>query len=666
MAGLTGGHRRRARLTLVGLAIALAGSVSAAAQTPPDTSPRAPSDATEPRRVRVTGVRFTGVKSVNERQLRAALATRESSRWPWGRRHYFSRTDFQDDLRRIRAFYADHGYPRARVDSYDIDLNGEKDGVAIRFHVDEGEPVRLDSVDTFGFDVLPDRARRVLQEQITLQSGQVRTRPALDQARDLALNALREAGYPYARVSILESPGKAPMTVAVILAAESGQTASFGPLAIRGNHRIGEDVIRRQLAFGPGDSFKFSRVLESQRRLYGLELFDFVNFSIPDLESQPKEVPVTLNLTEGKHRRVQGGIGYGTEEMARVSGRWRTVNFLGGGRSASVEGKWSSLDRGLRGNVGLPYFFSPSYRLDAQLQQWHSNEPAYDLLTRGGRATISRDVVRRDEFGRMRSATRGSLTFVDEYESYTISEEALADPTFRDDLIALGLDPETSEGRGTLVAVALALRHDTVGNLLDARRGYVAAMHLEQAGRVLGGDWQYTETTLEGRHYLTLGRWGVLATMARGGAIVAPGKVSSVLDPLNVQNPNVPFFKRYFLGGSNSLRGWGRYEVSPLNSEGFPIGGLARLEIASEVRVPIRGNFSGVLFAEGGNAWPDVSDMDIKDLFYDAGAGVRYMTPIGPLRFDVGYQLTPIEGLVIDGLPMTRRWRIHFSVGQAF
>ena len=209
-------------------------------------------------------------------------------------------------------------------------------------------------------------------------------------------------------------------------------------------------------------------------------------------------MPVALNLTEAKHQRVQLGVGYGSEELGRVSGRWRTVNFFGGGRSASVEAKWSALDRGVRTAMGLPYFFSPSHRFDAQLQLWYANEPAYELLTRGGRATVMRELVRRDAYSRMRSTTRLSLSFIDEYENYKISPEASQDPEFRDDLIALGLDPETMEGRGTLVALALDLRHDTAGSLLDARRGYVAALHVEQAGRVVGGDWQYTRRRSKG------------------------------------------------------------------------------------------------------------------------------------------------------------------------
>ena len=180
------------------------------------------------------------------------------------------------------------------------------------------------------------------------------------------------------------------------VAAEPGPTAVFGPLTISGESSVGEEVIRRQLAFGPGDPFKRSRIVESQRRLYGLELFDFVNIDVPSLQAQPTEVPVRLSVTEGRHHRLKVAVGYGTEEKARIAGSLANVNFLGGGRTGSIEGKWSSLDRGVKANLGIPYLLSSSYRADIQVQQWDAHEPAYQLLTRGGRATVARQLTRHD------------------------------------------------------------------------------------------------------------------------------------------------------------------------------------------------------------------------------------------------------------------------------
>jgi translocation and assembly module TamA len=128
----------------------------------------------------------------------------------------------------------------------------------------------------------------------------------------------------------------------------------------------------------------------------------------------------------------------------------------------------------------------------------------------------------------------------------------------------------------------------------------------------------------------------------------------------------VPFFKRQFLGGASSLRGWGRFEVSPLSGSGLPIGGFSALESSGEVRVLVRDRLILVAFIDAGNAWARGGRLVLSELLYDVGPGLRYITPIGPIRVDLARQLTPIEGLVINGLPESRRWRLHIGIGQSF
>jgi outer membrane protein assembly factor BamA len=249
-----------------------------------------------------------------------------------------------------------------------------------------------------------------------------------------------------------------------------------------------------------------------------------------------------------------------------------------------------------------------------------------------------------------------SAGYLVEYEDYTVDPQALADPEFRPTLIALGINPVTGRGEGWLGALTFDVNRNTTENLLDARRGYVVSAHLEKAG--VGGDFNYLETTAEGRHYLNLADRAIIATRVRAAA----------LGGTDEPDATIPFFKRYFLGGAQSLRGWGRFEVSPLTSDGLPIGGYTSLEATIEARVPVTTNIGGVLFVDGGNVWTGTYDFDFGDMRYAAGAGLRYRTPVGPIRVDFGYQLTPNRQLVIDGRPFSeqRRWRIHFSVGQAF
>jgi outer membrane translocation and assembly module TamA len=136
--------------------------------------------------------------------------------------------------------------------------------------------------------------------------------------------------------------------------------------------------------------------------------------------------------------------------------------------------------------------------------------------------------------------------------------------------------------------------------------------------------------------------------------------------PVGNAQTNVPFSKKYFLGGATSIRGWGRYEVSPLSGSGLPIGGNSMVALSGELRAMLRGNFGGVLFADGGNVWAESMGFKLGELRYAVGPGLRYQTPVGPIRFDVGYQINPIPDLLVNGSPQKRRFRIHFSIGQAF
>ncbi len=590
---------------------------------------------------------FVGVTAVDEGRLRGALATRQSSRLPWGRQNVFDNARFDEDLKRISAFYADRGYPDARVTAFDVKLNDQQDGVDVTVTVDEGTPIPVSSIDFVDFAVLPPDRIGSLRERTPLIVGAPRDREHVTATLELAVAELREHGYPYATVSASESSGASGREAELVFTAVPGVLARFGAVEIVGQQSVGEQVIRRKLGYRAGELYRRSLVQDSQRTLYGLELFQFVNIEIVDPEKQEPEVRTRVTVVEGRHQRVNFGVGYGTEDKARVQGDYRHVNFLGGARTAGVEGRWSSLDRGLRASFNQPYVFAPHFSAGLEGQLWRTVTPAYESRVAGGRTTLTHQANPRSAW---------AVSFGSEYTSSSVSESALNDPTLVDDLIALGLDPTTGRQEGTLNGVAFDINHSTTNNLLDARRGYQVGVHVEAAGSLLPGTFNFTAVSFDARHFLPLGERFVVATRLQAGNI----------NP-NADDPgNVPFSKKYLLGGSTSIRGWGRYEVSPLGGEGTPIGGNSMIAFTSELRAIVWGNLGGVLFIDGGNVWESDWSIDLNDLRYAVGAGLRYTTPVGPIRLDWGYQLNPIEGLLVDGQPQSRQWRVHFSIGQAF
>jgi outer membrane protein assembly complex protein YaeT len=495
--------------------------------------------------------------------------------------------------------------------------------------------------------VLDESQRKALRENLPLLPERPLDRQLALASRERVTNVLRDHGYAYAQVTLMEEE-IGPRRVRLVLRAEPGPLAHFGPIEISGHKSVEDDIIRRQLTYKPGDLFKRSEMRESQRKLYGLELFQFVNVeSLDEKGDQPTEVPTRVTVAEGKHQRVTFGVGYGTEEQARTRIRWDHVNLFGGARHGGFEGKWSSLDRGVRMDYREPYFFGPHFSLGFDGQAWQAREPVYSLDSFGGRASLRHQA---------NSQNQWSVSLINEYQSSAITKAALEDFSIRDELISLGLDPRDGTSRGTLSAVAFDITRNTTNNLLDARNGYVLTGHAEQAGKWLWGSFNYWSIVAEGRHYLPIARKVVVANRLRIGSIDALGDLEA----------SVPFYKRYFLGGASSVRGWGRFEVSPLSGFGLPIGGHTMLEGSSEVRLPVRGKLGAVVFLDYGNVWTNSWDFDLGDLRYAAGPGLRYMTPVGPARFDFGYQINPFENLRVNGEPERRHWRVHFSIGQAF
>jgi outer membrane protein assembly factor BamA len=369
-------------------------------------------------------------------------------------------------------------------------------------------------------------------------------------------------------------------------------------------------------------------------------------------------VPIRVTVAESLPRRLTVGIGYGTEERARGRIEWTHNNFMGGARQATFSARASFLDQGVSITLVQPRIRRTGLTFSFTGLAERTRQLSYDWESYGGRvsATYRLDRSRPNIVGT--GAGRGqhydfTAGYIHEYQRYGIAADSLDDLSRRDERIALGLDPITGRAAGTLAALDFDIQRVDVNNLVQPTRGLVTSLHVEHAAPWLLGTYKFTEVMADARGYVPIGT-SVLAARAQVGTVAAS-------DPTTI-----PFSHRYFLGGATTLRGWGRYQVSPLDQNGLPIGGRTLVYLSTEFRFPIRGKIAAVGFVDAGNVGRSDLSSSQSPLRFDVGPGLRYQTPVGAIRADLGFQLNPIPGLIVNGKPETRHWRVHFSIGQTF
>ena len=598
--------------------------------------------------IQISSLKFNGVEQVDKGALRNVLQTKEGSRIPWGRKRYFDRRAFEADLKRIEAFYRDRGFPDARVTSFDVKLNDTQDKVDITVNISEGEPILVAAIELQRFDVLPENERKALLESLPLQPEQPLDRQLALAARERALNVLRDHGYPYAQVELREEEA-GPRQRKLVLAATPGTLAQFGPIEIDGQESVRENVIRRQLTFEPGEVFTRREMRESQRKLYRLELFEFVNVeSLEDRELQPPEVPMRVTVAEGKHRRGE---------------LRRRLRHRGAGARAPALGPPEFLRRRaarrLRRQVvvarsrrprGLPraVLLRPHFSLNFDGQAWQARGAG--LRPRLSSAAAPRCATRRT------SRISGRVSLINEYQRSAIAPEALLDFTVRDELIALGLDPRTGVSRGTLSAVAFDISRNTTNSLLDARSGYV--LNARSSRRASGCGERTTTGRRAARAATTCPSGGAWSSRTDCGW---PRSRRSATSRRTCRSTSATSSaaRRAFAAGAGSR--WARSAASGCRSAVSPCS-KGRPRSACRCGASSAPSASSTTATSGRSRGTSA----VRDSGTPWARACATSRRSAPRAFDFGYQLNPIDNLRVNGEPQKRRWRVHFSIGQAF
>ncbi|NUO81071.1 hypothetical protein HUU05_13410, partial [candidate division KSB1 bacterium] len=293
-----------------------------------------------------------GVKSVNEAELREALATRGPS-WAhrilfWKKAPLFSGNDFRLDQQRILKFYRAKGFFRARVAPAEIRANDEKQEVRLRLQIIENEPARLTKIelaaaDSIGFE---EKLRLELQQRLTLKIDDPLDEGRLNDNRFALHSYLANRGFPFAKVEVESVRDSHDRVAEVTFKIATGKLCTFGEVEILDTKKYPQRVIRKELAFKPRQRFEQGKLLQSQQRIYRLELFQAVGVRALLDKAQDGVIPIEIRVKEAPRHTVKLGAGYGTEEQLRGTVNFRRRNFLGDARRLQAEVKYSKLEPG--------------------------------------------------------------------------------------------------------------------------------------------------------------------------------------------------------------------------------------------------------------------------------------------------------------------------------
>lgn len=592
---------------------------------------------------KVVDVDVVGNDALSSSTIKNAIYTTESGGFLWfGDDHELVKAELVKDLQRLYVLYQRNGFFDAELVSWEV--APRDDGVAVRFEVSEGQPTRVDTLALEGFDY-GERTEGQVRARLPLQQGEVFNEADLVASRELLENGFRDRGYPFATVLTEYRIRKDERTASITYTVDTGGVYYIGDIRIEGVEASDADLIRDQLVIETGQRYGRQRILDSQRRLYELGLYRLVDIA-PQLETTRADtVDIRVSATPAPTRVVRFGVGYGTEDLIRARASWLDRNFFGRARQLELLGEYSRLDREASATYRQPQLVSPDLDLLVSGFLRFEVEPNYTVELLGARSRIGWRISRR---------LNADVGMTVERADFSDFDEGVFIPEFGSDFI----------NPSRLLVAEMGVAYDGTDSLFSPSRGFRGSFRYELALPVASFDYAYHKWTLQVTHYREISEGWVVALKVLPGAIVTYSG-----DPDEGGEARVPLFERLFAGGSTSVRGYERRQLGPKDDPELageerdpePIGGNGLLETSVELRFPISGKFRGAAFVDAGNVWDDANQISPGDIEYTPGAGLRYVTPVGPVRLDVARRMSNDEDE--RNLP---RWVFHISIGNAF
>lgn len=697
----------------------------------------------------VTRLTLQGVKSVQKDELLRSIATEQSrcvslllkpicffSKSPiFYKRSYLNRDELKRDVLRVRVFYFKRGFRDAEVDTTIVASGRGKVKVTLR--ITEGEPTVVSRVEVP--QTSPVLGERALKKYMLLKRGAALNLLKLDSSRVFLTQQLWNRGYADAVVDTAIVLDSASRSAAVTVRIAPRWAARVDSITVEGNEGVSGRTIRKSLSFKPGDIYRRSDVLTSQRTLYESNLFRRATIESADPDSLKT---VTVSVQEAPPRDARLSAGFNTVDFVQVAGRYINYNWFGGARRLSLDAAVGNLFASTLNGRGIFYdvsrsviggsqgeYFAPTYTASAEIRQPWFGSPANELALSvfgyrrsapgiyvdrgyGTSATFTRMITLRAPAS---LNYRFELTAVDAGDIYFCVNNGVCDsPT---------LDALRRNQR--LSPLSLSVSADRTDNTFSPRRGFRAQLDAEQASAYTFSDFRYNRISGEGAVFLPIGKRSVLGGHLRAGWVDALKSTAEALGTVpagsgvsaEILHPR----KRFYAGGSRSVRGYGESQLGPrvltipasvLRANDStctanvpitqcdpalsprrdflprPLGGNRVAEASVEFRFPMFGAFTGATFVDAGWVAQNTNRaLPRSKAAVTPGVGVRYASPVGPIRVDIGYNPKRVEVLPVVTNAMVNgqntlvtlqqprsyapgsllsRLSLHLSIGEAF
>jgi len=584
----------------------------------------------------LAAVEFSGNRAIDAAKLAPLMSTAPRSVLHPGSGRLVGDT-LKEDLDNVRSYYALQGYSEAKVGPPQVEERGSV--LRLRVPIEEGPQQRLVKLEISGVEKL-DAAK--LRRALPLKEGGPFHPVLLEQTLAAIRSAYGEAGYTQAQASAATDWNAPHTLVDVAIKVLEGPRRVVDQVIVRGNQATSTDVIRRTLRIQPGDPIGQSRPYQLESNLYRLGIFSRVDV---DLIGSPldTERDVLVRVEEGKWKSLSYGVGYDSEEKVRGLLGFSDNNLGGSADSLRANLRLSSLDKRFSLFFNQPFLGARQVPLNSTLFYFDTREVTFRVRRWGGRSEAVKTL----------SHTRYSLAL--DYRLVRLQ----VDPG-----VALNsIERENRPVQATSVIPAVLLDHRD--DPLVPARGWSSLAQIQYSFPGIGAKAHFIKLFLQQTQYVNLGPPGVLAASLRLGGIESFSSLGTGDPdvPPSLPQSNVYISERFFGGGSTTDRAYaldqlgirGRTLIQPGPGSHFqPVGGNGLLLANFDYRFPILGSLGGTLFFDSGNVWADWRDIRLtgaNGVKSGAGFGFRYLSPIGPLRAELGWKLhrerNPPEGPIV-------------------